>query len=121
MPWTANDDQPGPTACFHNATGGAADQSVSILTPSITLLRSRPRKPGHSAIARGAPSAGAGVTDSGFAAGAGIVAARVLATDGAGVSAGGAVVAAGVTGAGGIGSLVACDNKRSSCVGVHRQ
>src|SRR5262245_5681611 len=32
-PRTANDDQPGPIGCRHNATGGFCVQSVSMLTP----------------------------------------------------------------------------------------
>src|SRR5262245_16764007 len=48
-PWTANDDQPGPIGWRHISTGFVCAQSVSIRTPWMMLLRSGPRKPGHSA------------------------------------------------------------------------
>ena len=85
------------------------DQSESIRTSRMTLFRSRPRKPGHSAAtsvarARGSVFAVAGATEASAAGAAGLL----------GMA---ATVSADV---GGRGSSLVCARSRSSAVGIHR-
>src|SRR3989442_3310755 len=68
-PWTAKDDQPGPTGRRHIATGGDVVQSVLIRTPATLPSRWGPRNPGHTAPASapsGAPPAGVNGSVAGF-------------------------------------------------------
>src|SRR5262245_62168632 len=51
LPWTAKDDQPGPTGFRQSSVGGDAVQSVAIRTPPTTPSRAGPRNPGQRAAA----------------------------------------------------------------------